>query len=195
MDHDVLEARYVRDHVVWLRFRDGTAGEVDLGPELSGDMFEPLGDVDYFKRFTIHPQFRTLVWPNDADLAPEFLHAAARLHPSPPPVAGDSETPRSTAVAEANGSGRTLGPMPVVSRFLGIVVSMYHRDHGVPHFHAGYGEYKISVEIATGTVHGTFPPRALAFVREWTAVHRAELLENWQRARRQQPLESIAPLE
>ena len=26
MDYDVLEARYVRDYIVWLRFRDGTAG-------------------------------------------------------------------------------------------------------------------------------------------------------------------------
>ena len=36
MDYDVMEARYVRDYVVWLRFRDGTTGEVDLGPELWG---------------------------------------------------------------------------------------------------------------------------------------------------------------
>ena len=45
MDYDVMEARYVRDFVVWLRFRDGTAGEVDLGPELWGPVFEPLRDV------------------------------------------------------------------------------------------------------------------------------------------------------
>jgi hypothetical protein len=77
MHYDVLEARYIRDHVLWVRFRDGTAGEVDLGPELRGEVFEPLRDVNYFKRFSIHPQFKTLVWPNDADLAPEFLHEAA----------------------------------------------------------------------------------------------------------------------
>jgi len=195
MDHDVLEARYVRDHVLWLLFRDGTAGEVDLGPELRGEVFEPLLDLDYFKRFTIDPQCRTLVWPNDADVAPEFLREAARRHPAPPPVASDSDTPSSSVVADANGSAPTLGPVPVVSRFLGIVVSMYHHDHGVAHFHARYGEYTISVDIETGAVHGTFPTRALGFVREWTALHRAELLENWRRARRQLPLEPIAPLE
>jgi len=79
MDYDVLEARYVGGHVVWLRFRDGTAGEVDLGPRLRGPVFEPLRDPAYFKSFTIHPEFQTLVWPNGADFAPEFLHDAVRV--------------------------------------------------------------------------------------------------------------------
>ena len=78
MDYDVLEAKYVRDYVIWLRFRDGTAGEVDLRDELWGEVFEPLKDVEYFKKFTVHPEFETLVWPNGADFAPEFLHDAVR---------------------------------------------------------------------------------------------------------------------
>jgi len=79
MDYDVLEAKYVRDYVIWLRFRDGTAGEVDLRDELWGEVFEPLKDVEYFKKFTVHPEFETLVWPNGADFAPEFLHDAVRV--------------------------------------------------------------------------------------------------------------------
>ena len=79
MDYDVMEAKYVRDYVVWLRFRDGTAGEVDLGPELWGPVFEPLRDVEYFRKFTVDPEFETLVWPNGADIAPEFLHDAVRV--------------------------------------------------------------------------------------------------------------------
>jgi hypothetical protein len=74
MNYDVLEARYVHEFVVWLRFRDGSAGEVDLAADLWGPMFEPLKDVAYFQQFTIHPDFETLTWPNGADLAPEFLH-------------------------------------------------------------------------------------------------------------------------
>ena len=51
--------------------------------------------------------------------------------------------------------------MPELSRFLGIVIGMFYREHGVPHFHAVYGEYEVSVEVETGTIHGDFPTRAL----------------------------------
>lgn len=79
MEFDVLEARLVRDFVVWLRFRDGTTGEVDLSNALHGPVFEPLRDPEYFKRFYIHPEFETLVWPNGADFAPESLYQRARV--------------------------------------------------------------------------------------------------------------------
>jgi hypothetical protein len=74
MDYDVLEARYVRDYIVWLKFRDGTSGEIDLGRELWGEVFEPLKDVAFFRQFRVDPECETLVWPNGADFAPEFLH-------------------------------------------------------------------------------------------------------------------------
>ncbi len=79
MDYLVVEARYLRDYVVWLRFRDGTSGEIDLGPELWGEVFEPLKDPAVFRSFTVHPELRTLVWPNGADFAPEFLHDHVRV--------------------------------------------------------------------------------------------------------------------
>ena len=50
-----------------------------------------------------------------------------------------------------------LPDMPEISRFLGIIIRMYYRDHAPPHFHAEYGEYEITVEIATGIVTGHFP--------------------------------------
>lgn len=79
MDYHVTEARYMGGYTVWLRFRDGTAGEIDLATALRGPVFEPVRDPDYFKRFSIHPRFHTLVWPNGADLAPEFLHDNVRV--------------------------------------------------------------------------------------------------------------------
>jgi hypothetical protein len=51
--------------------------------------------------------------------------------------------------------------MPVISRFLGIIISMYWNDHLPPHFHAKYGEYEITVNIETGVIEGKFPRRAL----------------------------------
>lgn len=75
----VIEARYVAGYTVWLRFSDGAEGEVDLSKELQGPVFEPLKDVALFRRFTVHPELKTLVWPNGADLAPEFLRAAIKI--------------------------------------------------------------------------------------------------------------------
>jgi hypothetical protein len=76
----LVEARYARDFVIWLRFDDGTEGEVDLAGELAGPIFEPLRDQAYFRCFTLSPQLHTIVWPNGADLAPEFLHERVRIH-------------------------------------------------------------------------------------------------------------------
>jgi hypothetical protein len=85
--------------------------------------------------------------------------------------------------------------MPEISRFLGIVIGMFFNEHGVPHFHAVYGEFEITVEVETGAVHGEFPNRARRLVLEWAQLHEPELLENWQLARQGQPLKRIAPLE
>jgi hypothetical protein len=79
MTYDVVEARHVGGFVIWLRFRDNTAGEIDLGAELYGPMFEGLRDPAMFSQFQIHPDFHTLTWPNGADLAPEFLHDNVRV--------------------------------------------------------------------------------------------------------------------
>lgn len=75
----VIEARYVAGYTVWLRFSDGAEGEVDLSSELHGPIFEPLKDIALFRRFVVHPELKTLVWPNGADLAPEFLRAAIKV--------------------------------------------------------------------------------------------------------------------
>jgi hypothetical protein len=75
----ITDARYIADHTIWLRFADGVEGEVDLSRELEGEVFEPLKDEEYFKSFRLHPELKTLVWPNGADFAPEFLRATVRI--------------------------------------------------------------------------------------------------------------------
>ena len=75
----ITDARYVEGHTIWLRFVDGTEGGVNLESELDGEVFEPLKDREYFKAFKLHPELRTVVWPNGADFAPEFLRAALRV--------------------------------------------------------------------------------------------------------------------
>ena len=92
-------------------------------------------------------------------------------------------------------SSGTLYRVPEISRFLGITIRMYQRDHGLPHFHAAYAEYGISVEVESGIVYGIFPTRALRHVLEWAALHKEELLANWDSARQGKPIRRIAPLE
>ncbi len=85
--------------------------------------------------------------------------------------------------------------MPELCRFLGIVIYMLYDDHRPPHFHAEYGEYRVSVEIDTGVVEGRFPRRALTALMEWYTEHKPELRHDWELAGAHQPLEKIAPLE
>jgi hypothetical protein len=75
---NVVDARHVRDFVLWLRFGDGTEGEVDLAAKLDGEIFEPLKDPSFFRRFAVNAELRTVTWPNGADFAPEFLHEHVR---------------------------------------------------------------------------------------------------------------------
>ena len=76
----VIAAKYVKDYVIWLRFNDGVEGEVDLKDELFGEVFEPLKDKNFFKKFTLQPEWLTIAWPNGADFAPEFLHSVVQVH-------------------------------------------------------------------------------------------------------------------
>ena len=85
--------------------------------------------------------------------------------------------------------------MPELCRFLGIVIYMLYDDHKPPHFHADYGDYRISVDINSGVVEGRFPRRALGAVLEWYGLHKGDLLEDWELAEKHQPLKRIPPLE
>ena len=84
--------------------------------------------------------------------------------------------------------------MPEISRFLGIVIYMYHAEHNPPHFHAEYGDYEIMVNIETGETKGRFPQHALNKVLEWNNLHKKELLKDWELASQRKALNKIKPL-
>ena len=75
----IVEAHYLHGFVLHLRFLDGTEGDIDLANELHGEVFEPLKDLKFFRQFSVHPEFKTLCWPNGADFAPEFLYDNLRI--------------------------------------------------------------------------------------------------------------------
>jgi len=83
----VIEARYLSDYRILLTFSDGKRKIVNLEGRLTGPMFKPLIDLQYFEKFSIH--FNTIEWPNGADFAPEFLYEI-----------GQSQYPENSIAAE-----------------------------------------------------------------------------------------------
>ena len=84
--------------------------------------------------------------------------------------------------------------MPVLSGFYGIIIRMYFQqaEHHPPRIHALYGEDMAALDIQTGEVlEGHLPPKALAVVREWSAIHKDDLLHMWET----QEFKSLSPLE
>ena len=74
----ITEARYIEKYVIAIKFNDGSEGEVDLKDELWGPIFEPLKDINQFRKFSVHPDLHTITWENGADFSPEFLHSIIR---------------------------------------------------------------------------------------------------------------------
>jgi len=86
--------------------------------------------------------------------------------------------------------------MPEISRFLGIVIAMYFKDHEPPHFHAKYGDRTGVFAVADlKLIEGSLPRRVISLVLEWAFEHRDELAEDWSLAVAGRPLRKIAPLE
>jgi len=85
--------------------------------------------------------------------------------------------------------------VPTISRFLGLVITMYFDDHDPPHFHALHtdGEAKVRIDRLEA-IDSTLSRRHLRFALAWAELHQAELLENWRRARAGETLRAIDPL-
>ncbi|MCI5129993.1 MAG: DUF4160 domain-containing protein [Candidatus Electrothrix sp. EH2] len=86
--------------------------------------------------------------------------------------------------------------MPEVSRFYGLIISIFYDEHNPPHFHARYGKNKVVIDIRTlELLEGKVPPRALKMIKEWAVQHRQELMHGWELAQANKPPGRIAPLE
>lgn len=69
--------------------------------------------------------------------------------------------------------------MPEISRFLGIVITMYFNDHNPPHFHVRHEDHRALIGIEPLELReGQLPPRVLGLDMEWGEMHQAELMEN-----------------
>ena len=74
----LVEATPLEEFNVQVRFEDGTEAEVDLSYLIErGGVFEQLRDPGFFRQLRADEEAGTIVWPNDADIAPETLYAHA----------------------------------------------------------------------------------------------------------------------
>ena len=74
---EVIKAEYIDGYRIKLWFNNNVTKVVDLKSSLKGIFFEPLKDLDFFKRFAV--KYNTVEWENGADFAPEFLLSLPRL--------------------------------------------------------------------------------------------------------------------
>lgn len=73
----VTNARPLDGYRVEVCFDDGREGVADLTEALEGPMFDALKDPDVFRTLRIDEELQTIVWPNGADLAPEYIYYKA----------------------------------------------------------------------------------------------------------------------
>ena len=92
---EVIDAQHEGDYRIRVEFNDGESGVVDLADDLWGPVFEPLRDVEQFKRFSVSKIFHTIVWANGADMAPEHLRDMLHDDSNVSGAAGVRETGRS----------------------------------------------------------------------------------------------------
>lgn len=77
--------------------------------------------------------------------------------------------------------------MPEISRFFGIIITMFYGDHDPPHFHVFYEGEKSKINILTGEVmEGNISRRALRLVQDWIELHNDELIDTFEKIKKQE---------
>jgi hypothetical protein len=88
--------------------------------------------------------------------------------------------------------------VPEISRFFGIVISMFvevEEPHHRPHFHAFYQGNRASFGIdSLERLAGSLPRKQERLVLAWAEIHQAELRKCWDELQAGRPSRKIEPL-
>lgn len=84
--------------------------------------------------------------------------------------------------------------MPEISRFYGIIIYLYWRDHYPPHIHFSYQDYECSISIIDRIVDGQAPAKVIVKVNQWLDLHEDEILSMFEKARNGEQIGKVDPL-
>ena len=84
--------------------------------------------------------------------------------------------------------------MAEISRFYGIIISMFGNEHNPPHLHIKYGHYKALYTIKNGVIKGEIPISVLKKVNDWVEIHKEELTQNWDLLQSGRNVNKVEPL-
>jgi hypothetical protein len=81
---DIIEAKPIDKHRIWIQFDDGVTGEYDMGPCIArGGILAELMDGDFFRQVAVNSDIGTVCWPNGADVCPDVLYSSITGRPLP----------------------------------------------------------------------------------------------------------------
>lgn len=84
MMRDVKFVKPLSDYRLYIQFDNGVEGELDLAALIAfHGVFEPLHNVEFFRKVTVHPELGVVCWPNGADLDSDALYAEVTGTPLP----------------------------------------------------------------------------------------------------------------
>jgi len=76
---DVVEVLPKAGHSLFVRFKDGLEGSIDLRPENLTGALAPLQDEHFFRQVFLDNG--AVAWPGDIDLAPDAMYAQISSQP------------------------------------------------------------------------------------------------------------------
>ena len=84
-----VDVRALEPYRIWLRYDDGTEGEVDLSHLANRRLFAAWSDPDFFAGVRIEPG-GSIAWSEDLDLCPDALYLRLRGLPLRESAAADA---------------------------------------------------------------------------------------------------------
>ena len=68
-----VAVKALEDYRIWVRFDDGTEGDIDLSDFAGHGVFEAWNDRAFFEEVKI-PEYEGITWPGDLSLCPDMLY-------------------------------------------------------------------------------------------------------------------------